>query len=49
VAPAGQQRDRRGGGLAQRAADAGFSDQAHLSRTARRLVGRTAAELVGAR
>ncbi len=38
-----------GGGLAQRAADAGFSDQAHLSRTARRLVGRTAAELVGAR
>ncbi len=38
-----------GGGLAQRAADAGFSDQAHLSRTARRLVGRTASELVGHR
>jgi AraC-like DNA-binding protein len=36
-----------GGGLAQRAADAGFSDQAHLSRTARRFVGRTAAALVG--
>ena len=37
----------RTGGLAQRAVDAGFSDQAHLTRAARRLVGRTPAELVG--
>ena len=35
--------------LAQRAVDAGFSDQAHFTRTARRLVGRTPGDLVGSR
>jgi AraC-like DNA-binding protein len=36
-----------GEGLAQRAAEAGFSDQAHLARTSRRLVGRTPTAVLG--
>ena len=36
-----------GASLSRRAVYAGFSDQAHLTRTARRLVGRTPADLVG--
>ncbi|NDI47374.1 AraC family transcriptional regulator [Goekera deserti] len=38
-----------GTGLAERAAAAGFSDQAHLSRTSRRMVGRSPADLLAHR
>jgi AraC-like DNA-binding protein len=40
--------EEAGGGLATLAAEAGYADQAHLTRECRRLTGRTPAELLAA-